>query len=255
MRCARGDQPDARDARRPPRACCTPRSTRCRSARSCAPRSPCASAAARRPRLEIMIPLVAYERELELVTRPRAGGRRGGGLRLRRGLRCRDDDRASPGMLHRRPDRAPRRLLLVRHQRPHPNRHRVLARRRRGADHPPLRGAEGSWTPRRSRRSTNPASASWCGSPCELGRRGKAGIELGVCGEHGGDPASIRFFHACRPGLRQLLALPPADRPRRRRPGADRRAAKCRFVLAGCARDRDRHVCLKAQGREREYCR
>jgi len=28
-----------------------------------------------------------------------------------------------------------------------------------------------------------------------LGRRGRADIELGVCGEHGGDPDSIRFFH------------------------------------------------------------
>ena len=26
------------------------------------------------------------------------------------------------------------------------------------------------------------------------GRRGRPGIKLGICGEHGGDPASIRFF-------------------------------------------------------------
>ena len=30
----------------------------------------------------------------------------------------------------------------------------------------------------------------------ELGRKAKPGIKLGVCGEHGGDPASIRFFNA-----------------------------------------------------------
>ena len=30
----------------------------------------------------------------------------------------------------------------------------------------------------------------------ERGRAARPGIELGVCGEHGGDPASIRFFHA-----------------------------------------------------------
>jgi pyruvate, orthophosphate dikinase len=29
----------------------------------------------------------------------------------------------------------------------------------------------------------------------ERGRRGRSDIELGVCGEHGGDPDSIRFFH------------------------------------------------------------
>ena len=28
-----------------------------------------------------------------------------------------------------------------------------------------------------------------------LGRAGRPDIELGICGEHGGDPASIRFFH------------------------------------------------------------
>jgi pyruvate,orthophosphate dikinase len=30
----------------------------------------------------------------------------------------------------------------------------------------------------------------------ERGRAAKPGLQAGVCGEHGGDPASIRFFHA-----------------------------------------------------------
>jgi pyruvate,orthophosphate dikinase len=30
---------------------------------------------------------------------------------------------------------------------------------------------------------------------CERGRRTRPDLELGVCGEHGGDPDSIRFFH------------------------------------------------------------
>ena len=29
----------------------------------------------------------------------------------------------------------------------------------------------------------------------EEGRRTKPGLKLGVCGEHGGDPESIHFFH------------------------------------------------------------
>jgi pyruvate,orthophosphate dikinase len=29
----------------------------------------------------------------------------------------------------------------------------------------------------------------------EHGRRARPGLETGVCGEHGGDPSSIRFFH------------------------------------------------------------
>jgi len=31
---------------------------------------------------------------------------------------------------------------------------------------------------------------------CEQARAAKPDVKLGVCGEHGGDPASIRFFHA-----------------------------------------------------------
>ncbi|HVF00936.1 MAG TPA: putative PEP-binding protein [Rubrobacteraceae bacterium] len=30
---------------------------------------------------------------------------------------------------------------------------------------------------------------------CELGRKTNPGLKLGICGEHGGDPKSIRFFH------------------------------------------------------------
>ncbi|MHC4416579.1 MAG: pyruvate, phosphate dikinase [Planctomycetota bacterium] len=30
---------------------------------------------------------------------------------------------------------------------------------------------------------------------CRLGRQTDASLKLGICGEHGGDPASIRFFH------------------------------------------------------------
>jgi len=29
----------------------------------------------------------------------------------------------------------------------------------------------------------------------ERGRKTRAGIKLGICGEHGGDPSSVRFFH------------------------------------------------------------
>ena len=45
------------------------------------------------------------------------------------------------------------------------------------------------------------------------GRATKPGLKLGVCGEHGGDPASVWFFHAGRARLRVLLALPRPDRP------------------------------------------
>ena len=30
---------------------------------------------------------------------------------------------------------------------------------------------------------------------CEKGREVRSDLKLGICGEHGGDPASVRFFH------------------------------------------------------------
>ena len=29
----------------------------------------------------------------------------------------------------------------------------------------------------------------------ELGKKAKKNIKLGICGEHGGDPSSVEFFH------------------------------------------------------------
>jgi pyruvate,orthophosphate dikinase len=41
---------------------------------------------------------------------------------------------------------------------------------------------------------------------CERGRAARPGIKLGVCGEHGGDPASVFFFEEC--GLDYVSASP-----------------------------------------------
>ena len=40
----------------------------------------------------------------------------------------------------------------------------------------------------------------------ERGRAARPELELGVCGEHGGDPASIRFFHSA--GLDYVTCSP-----------------------------------------------
>ena len=53
----------------------------------------------------------------------------------------------------------------------------------------------------------------------ERGRATRPGLKVGVCGEHGGDPESIATFAAGRARLRELLALPGADRPPGRGPG------------------------------------
>jgi pyruvate,orthophosphate dikinase len=41
---------------------------------------------------------------------------------------------------------------------------------------------------------------------CEKGRKSRPNIKLGVCGEHGGDPDSIDFFH--RVGLNYVSCSP-----------------------------------------------
>jgi len=41
----------------------------------------------------------------------------------------------------------------------------------------------------------------------EKGRKTNKGIKLGICGEHGGDPASIKFFHNV--GLNYVSCSPP----------------------------------------------
>jgi pyruvate,orthophosphate dikinase len=41
---------------------------------------------------------------------------------------------------------------------------------------------------------------------CDLGRKTRPGIKLGICGEHGGDPASVKFCH--RLGLNYVSCSP-----------------------------------------------
>jgi pyruvate,orthophosphate dikinase len=41
---------------------------------------------------------------------------------------------------------------------------------------------------------------------CEKGRATRPGIKLGVCGEHGGDPRSVKFFHGV--GLNYVSCSP-----------------------------------------------
>ena len=70
------------------------------------------------------------------------------------------------------------------------------------------------------RERRRPARARWR-SP--TGRAARPDIKLGICGEHGGNPASIAVLPRGRPRLRELLAVPCADRPPRRGPRRARR--------------------------------
>ena len=47
----------------------------------------------------------------------------------------------------------------------------------------------------------------------QRGRAARPDLEIGVCGEHGGDPDSVHFFHEVGPGLRVLLPVPRPGRP------------------------------------------
>lgn len=42
---------------------------------------------------------------------------------------------------------------------------------------------------------------------CRNGKMSRPDIKLGICGEHGGDPASIKFFH--KSGLHYVSCSPP----------------------------------------------
>ena len=53
---------------------------------------------------------------------------------------------------------------------------------------------------------TSRASASWCALAAERGRATRPGIKLGICGEHGGDPATIVFCQQV--GLDYVSASP-----------------------------------------------
>ena len=180
------------------------------------------------PHVEIMIPLVAYEQEVAILR-----------ARVEQVVADMDaedlappdrhDDRAAARVLHRRPHRPGRRLLLLRHQRPHADRARPVARRRRvrlpvalprGAHHRPLavRDDRPPWRrlARAARRLGRPG-----GPPRPQARhlrRARRRSRLD------------RLLPPRRPRLRELLAVPRADRPRRRgagrapaRPGRPRR--------------------------------
>jgi hypothetical protein len=60
----------------------------------------------------------------------------------------------------------------------------------------------------------------------ERGRKTRPDLKLGICGEHGGDPASIAFCHEDRARLCVVLAVPRADRASRRRAGRARQREK-----------------------------
>ena len=104
-----------------------------------------------------------------------------------------------------------RRVLHLRHQRPDADDLRPLARRRRQLPRQPTRRA-GILERDPFVTLDQDGVGELVRIAAERGRATRPDLKLGICGEHGGDPASIRFCHERRPRLRLLLALPRADR-------------------------------------------
>ena len=80
----------------------------------------------------------------------------------------------------------------------------------------------------RSCPSTRTASASWCASAPSAGRKARPDLKVGICGEHGGDPASIAFCHeagldyvSCSPFRVPVARLAAAQAAIRAKTGAD----------------------------------
>ena len=46
----------------------------------------------------------------------------------------------------------------------------------------------------------------------ERGRKVRPKLKVGICGEHGGDPASVAFCHDSQARLRVVFSVPCADR-------------------------------------------
>ncbi len=176
------------------------------------------------PLVEIMHPLGRLPRRARAAARADRARRRGGALRR---LPVRNDDRAAACVRQGRRDRRGRRLLLVRHERPDPDRTRLLARRRRrevphllpGARHPraqPVRGAR----PGRGRRPDAHRRRA--------GQKPQARAQAGHLRRARRRAALGGVLPSPRARLRQLLALPGAARAPGRGAGGTRRGRRHR---------------------------
>ena len=145
---------------------------------------------------EIMIPLIATKAELDIVkARIDAMAQavmKETGAKLE--LSGRHHDRAAARRAEGRRDRRERRVLLVRHQRPDAD-HLRHQPRRRGV-------ASSASTSQRGILPGDPfvsidreGVGELVGSASSAAARSRKNLKVGICGEHGGDPASVAFCH------------------------------------------------------------
>ena len=255
---ARGDEPDARHPRRAARASSRPRSTTCRWRRSSPPPAAVRERLGEPPQVEMMIPLVAYEQEVADPARRGSSrssptGARGPaptiGTMIELPRACFIADRiasVADFFSFGTNDLTQTALGLSRDD--VESGFLVALPRARIIDRSPFETIDRpgvGWLVR---------LAAW------VGREARPDLKLGVCGEHGGDPDSIAFFHLAGLDYVSLLAVPRADRPRRRgagrapaRPGRPRRLRRrghrARLTGAVARPQRDRVAGARAGAR------
>ena len=95
-------------------------------------------------------------------------------------------------------------VLLVRHQRPDADDLRLQPRRRRRQVPAPLRGRE--ILPANPFQQLDTGGRAHDEMAVKNGRAARPDLEVGICGEHGGDPSSIEFCHQA--GLNYVTCSP-----------------------------------------------
>ena len=109
------------------------------------------------------------------------------------------------------------RLLLLRHQRPHPDDLGLLARRRRGGVLLGATSSHGIFAVSPFESLDTEGVGGWSRLRPAKGRATRPDLTLGVCGEHGGDPRVDPLLRRRRARLRLVLAVPGAGGPARGR--------------------------------------
>ena len=145
---------------------------------------------------EVMVPLIATKAELDLVKARIDAMARGGdeGERRQAQLPGRHHDRAAARRAAGGRNRRDRRVLLVRHQRPDADHARHFSRDDAAC-------FLGIYTARGILPGDPFVSIDQQGVGelvrigVERGRKTRQGLKVGICGEHGGDPASVAFCH------------------------------------------------------------
>ena len=110
------------------------------------------------------------------------------------------------------------RVLLVRHQRPDPDELRLQPRRHRRLP-ARLPGQEASCQADPFQTIDQEGVGQLIQMAVEKGRATRPNLKIGICGEQGGDPASVEVLLPSRAELRELPPVPRADRPAGGGPG------------------------------------